>query len=331
MEKSRRRLLAGLGAITAAGAIYPFSSSADEDALETTSVRIVKSAAICVAPEYLVEDLLRSEGFTDIRYIASEPASNENLIRNKVDFMLNYASNFVIDIDAGASLTMLSGVHVGCFELFGSNKVNGISDLKGKSVGIQAIGTLPHILLTMLVAQVGLDPQKDIHWVTDPKVQPIERFINGEIDAFLGFPPEPQDLRARGVGHVLINTALDRPWSQYFCCMLGARREFVQNNPVATKRVVRAIMRTTDICATSPDRAASLLVDRGFASRRDLTAQAFREIPYDRWREYDAEDTVRFYALQLRDTGFIRSSPQKIIAGGTDWRFFNEVKRELKA
>jgi NitT/TauT family transport system substrate-binding protein len=55
------------------------------------------------------------------------------------------------------------------------------------------------------------------------------------------------------------------------------------------------------------------------------------EVPYDKWREYDAEDTIRFYALRLHETGFIKSSPQKIIADGTDWRFLDELKRELKA
>jgi NitT/TauT family transport system substrate-binding protein len=59
--------------------------------------------------------------------------------------------------------------------------------------------------------------------------------------------------------------------------------------------------------------------------------QALNEIPYDKWWEYDPEDTIRFYALRLRDVGFIKSTPQKIIADGTDWRFLNELKRELKA
>jgi hypothetical protein len=63
----------------------------------------------------------------------------------------------------------------------------------------------------------------------------------------------------------------------------------------------------------------------------ELALQGLRELPYDKWREYDAEDTVRFYALRLREAGFIRSSPQKIIADGTDWRFPDELKRELKA
>src|SRR5713226_6194879 len=56
-----------------------------------------------------------------------------------------------------------------------------------------------------------------------------------------------------------------------------------------------------------------------------------QEIPYSHWREYDPEDTVRFYALRLHEVGMIKSSPQKIIAEGTDWRFFNELKKELKA
>ena len=73
------------------------------------------------------------------------------------------------------------------------------------------------------------------------------------------------------------------------------------------------------------------MVERGFSDRYDYALQALREVPYDRWREYDAEDTVRFYSLRLHEIGMIKLSPQKIIADGTDWRFLNQLKRELKA
>jgi NitT/TauT family transport system substrate-binding protein len=86
-----------------------------------------------------------------------------------------------------------------------------------------------------------------------------------------------------------------------------------------------------DLCATEPARVARMLVDGGFTPRYDYALQTLEQVPYDKWREYDAEDTIRFYALRLRDIGMIKSSPQKIIADGTDWRFFNELKRELKA
>jgi len=116
-----------------------------------------------------------------------------------------------------------------------------------------------------------------------------------------------------------------------FLLHAGGNREFVQKHPVATKRVLRAILKATDFCATDPASMAHQMVERGFTDRYDYALQALSEMPYDKWREYDAEDTVRFYALRLHEIGMLKSSPQKIIADGTDWRFLNELKRELKA
>jgi NitT/TauT family transport system substrate-binding protein len=130
---------------------------------------------------------------------------------------------------------------------------------------------------------------------------------------------------------VIVNSAVDRPWSQYFCCMLAGNRDYVQRYPVATMRALRAILKATDLCASDPAGVARRLVDGGFTPRYDYALQTLSENSYDKWREYDPEDTVRFYALRLRDVGFIKSSPQKIIAENTNWRFLNELKRELKA
>ena len=331
ITQTRRRFVTTLSMAGATGLVGVPRARAAEGTLETTTVRLGKSPAICIAPLYVAEELLRAEGFTDVRYVEGPPGATEALAHGKVDFDPNYASNFVRAIDAGQPITLLAGVMVGCFELFGNEGIRSITDLKGRSVGVQAVGSNPHALVTLMAAEVGLDPVKDIHWVTDPSVKPIERFVEGKIDAFLGFPPEPQDLRARHIGHVIVNTAVDRPWSQYFCCLLGGNVDYVRMHPVATKRVVRAILKATDLCATDPARAARRLVDGGFTPRYDYALQTLNDNPYDKWREFDAEDTIRYYALRLREAGFIKSSPQKIIADSADWRFFNELKRELKA
>ena len=226
---------------------------------------------------------------------------------------------------------MLAGVHVGCFELFGNEGIRSIRDLKGKAVGVAALRSSDHLFLSVMAAHIGLDPATDIHWVTSQSPTPAALFADRKIDACLGLPPVPQDLRARHIGHVVVNSSMDRPWSQYFCCMLAGHREFVQRYPVATKCVLRAILKAADLCASEPTVAAQRLVDGGYAPRYDYALQTLRDVPYDKWREYDAEDTLRFYALRLHDLGFVKSSPQKIIAEGTDWRFLDEVKRELKA
>jgi NitT/TauT family transport system substrate-binding protein len=82
---------------------------------------------------------------------------------------------------------------------------------------------------------------------------------------------------------------------------------------------------------SQPERASRLMVDRGVADKYEYVLQSVKEIGYRQWREYESEDTVRFWALRLREAGIIKSSPSRIIAQGTDWRFFNELKQELKS
>jgi NitT/TauT family transport system substrate-binding protein len=113
--------------------------------------------------------------------------------------------------------------------------------------------------------------------------------------------------------------------------MVAGNREFVRKYPVATKRVLRAYLKAADICANDPERAARYMVEKGYVPEFNYALQLITELPYRRWREADPEDTVRFHALRLHEVGMIKSSPQKLIAQGTDWRFLNELKRELKA
>jgi len=144
----------------------------------------------------------------------------------------------------------------------------------------------------------------------------LELFAEGRLDAYLGLPPEPQILHARKVGHVILRTAVDRPWSEYFCCMLAANRDFVRRRPAATKRVIQAFLKAADLCANAPEQTARTLIEGGFTDRYEYALQTFNENPYGGWRDYDAKDRVRFYALQLHDVGFVKSSPQKVIAEG---------------
>jgi NitT/TauT family transport system substrate-binding protein len=73
-----------------------------------------------------------------------------------------------------------------CFELFAQENVHGIAELKGKSVGLKLS---PEDLLTLMAAQVGLDPVKDVHWVIGPSLDTLALFAEGKIDAFLGSRP----------------------------------------------------------------------------------------------------------------------------------------------
>src|SRR5215472_6256296 len=287
--ETRRGFLGGFAAAGAA-ALLPARHGRTEPVLETTSVRLAKIPGVCIAPQYVAEELLREEGFTDVRYVATSAGVGqaEAIANGSVDFSLNFAAPLIIPMDAGTPITVIAGVHVGCFELFGREGIRSIADLRGRTVGVQGLGSSPHVFLAAMAAHVGLDPINDIRWIvsTDPSVKPMTLFAEGKIDAFLGFPPEPQELRARQIGHVIVNSSVDRPWSEYFCCMLAGNREFVRTKPVATKRALRAILKATDLCATQPERVARRIVDSGFTRRDDYARQTLSEVPYDKWRDY---------------------------------------------
>jgi len=326
----RRRFLGGIAATTALTTLGRPRPAAAELPPETTRLRLAQISGICVAPQYVASELLLLEGFKEVQYVTIPDTNTySSFASGDVDLSMAFVAPFLLQVDAGLPVVLLAGVHVGCFEVFGNPGIRAIRDLKGKRVGIPALETAHHLFLSSMAAYVGLDP-RDIDWVTHKTADSAELLAAGKLDALIGFPPVPQELRAKRIGQVIVNSSVDRPWSQYFCCTLTARREFVQRNPVATKRAVRAILKATDVCALEPARAARTIVDRGFTKAYDYALATMKEIPYNRWREYDPEDTVRFYSLRLREVGMLKNNPKKILADGTDWRFLNELKKELK-
>jgi NitT/TauT family transport system substrate-binding protein len=330
---SRREFLGAALAGTGALLGLPSETATAEPPPETTKVRLIRSPDICLAPLYMAEELLRSEGFTDVQYVQGTGGQDDVKLAatGATDFIGGFVGRHLAGLDAGDPIVILSGLHVGCFELFGNQRVRSIRDLKGKQVAVTRLTSGRHIFLSVMAAHVGLDPRKDINWVTDPAAKSMQLFAEGKIDAFMAFPLEPQELRAKKIGHVVVNTMMDRPWSQYFCCMVVANREFVRKHPVATKRALRAILKANSLCALEPERSARSLIDKWYTTMNyDHALQMIKEMHYDNWREYDPEDTVRFYSLRMNEIGMIKSSPQKIIAQGTDWRFLRELKKEMK-
>jgi NitT/TauT family transport system substrate-binding protein len=326
---TRRRFLGELTWAGTAGllALHPERSAA-EPPPETTRLRLIQAPTICQAAQFVAEEFFRAEGFTDLEYI-KKPGVKEietALASGEASLNMHFNARLLMEIEAGDPVVILAGGHSGCFELFATDRVCAIRDLKGKTVGVLELASSQHAFISSMAAYVGLDPQKDITWVTQPPGESMQQLVDGTIDAFLGFPPQPQELRAmlqakhvKSV-HVIVNSMVDRPWSQYFCCMVAGNREFVRRRPVAVKRALGAIFQASDLIAREPERTARFLVDRGFTKHYDAALDALREMKrgFTAWREYDPEDTVRFYALRLQEAWFIKSIPQKIIAQGTD-------------
>ena len=309
---------------------------------ETTTIRLVKTFPTCPIPIHVAGLFLPEEGFTNVQYIQDTAGDHgtQQLAAGEMDIGLSITSSLTTAADRGDPLVLLAGIHPTCFELFGGDRVQSLRDLKGKRIHVFSTDRHDpiYVFLATLLAHVGIDLEHDVEFVVVPKpVDAIAQLKAGTIDAYLGYPPISAQVRADNIGHVVLTGYEDAPWSQYFCCMATGNRDFVEKHPAATKRALRAILKATDLCAREPERAARYLVDTGYTKDYgDTIPQDYESIlhtvmhmRYAAWREFNPEDTVRFFALRLKEAGLVSGTPEALITRATNWRYLNEIKREL--
>ena len=105
---------------------------AAEQPPETTKLRLVNLPAACLAPQYVAEDLLRDEGFERVEYVKmAKDDIYQFLGSGEADFSMSDSPSWVIGIDAGAPIVVLSGIHPGCYDLFAQKEIRSIRDLRG--------------------------------------------------------------------------------------------------------------------------------------------------------------------------------------------------------
>eukprot|EP00362_Geleiidae_sp_MMETSP1317_P002319 CAMPEP_0201282570 /NCGR_PEP_ID=MMETSP1317-20130820/6047_1 /ASSEMBLY_ACC=CAM_ASM_000770 /TAXON_ID=187299 /ORGANISM="Undescribed Undescribed, Strain Undescribed" /LENGTH=265 /DNA_ID=CAMNT_0047595699 /DNA_START=81 /DNA_END=875 /DNA_ORIENTATION=+ len=223
---------------------------------ETTSLRLRIWKPACWAPFHVAEPLLREEGFTDIQYPSGPgPKSVKMYEGGEIDVSPAFAPLDMVNMEKyNHPSTFLAGLHVGCYALVSSERIKSVRDLKGKTVWTGSVeDNGPQIFFKTIISYVGLNPDTDINYLWINKNEAMQLFREGKIDAFISFPPGPQELMDKGIGRLLVDTNVDRPWSQYFCCMISGHSDFIKKNPIATRRALRALLKANDIVAQDPD------------------------------------------------------------------------------
>ncbi|MDP9281158.1 MAG: ABC transporter substrate-binding protein [Chloroflexota bacterium] len=301
---------------------------------ETTSVRIVNPAP-CDPGMWLAKDYLLEEGFTDVRFVATPFTSRDWMTKGLADFALSHPEFAVGNIDAGLPLVVLTGLHSGCLELWVGDGITNVRDLRGKRISVRAkdISDLFYAFFATLLGYVGIDPLKDVQFVEggdNPGM--ISAFAEGRADAVLAGGAQGPLLRRfpKPPGHVILETMTDKPWSTYFCCSLVANRDWARQNPIATKRFTRALLRATDAAAKDMPRASRDAAATGIGFDESIVAETMAMCTYN-WRELEPEETLRFFGLRLADVKLIKSTPQQLLALGTDFTYMRQLRSELKS
>lgn len=326
--------LAGGSSLTSCSQLAPAATSGPLPPPETTALRFVAPAA-CDPPSALAKEFLVEEGFTDIKYVTISNTTTEWLTTDAADFTTGYGITIAANVDAGLPFLALAGLHPGCMEIFATPGISSPGDLRGKTIAVNARNASDQFygFFSVLLAYVGIDPRTEVNFVEiGPNLNALrDAFIDGRSQVFIApaaFGPELHR-NPKNPGKVILDTTTDTPWSHYYCCQLVANRNWARKNPVATKRVTRAVLRAADAVAKDKARAAHEYAVRFPGNDEQIVNEVIKDLSYA-WRDLDPEETLRFFALRLADAKLVKSTPQQIIAQGSDFGYMRQLMTDLK-
>jgi NitT/TauT family transport system substrate-binding protein len=299
---------------------------------EASTVRLA-GGGLCDPAFWTAGDFLREEGFTNVKILSPSIGA---VVRGEADVGTGYTQWIITNADAGSPMVALAGMHTGCGEVWTKPGISSVADLRGRTIAVNSVALTDvfYGFWATILAYVGIDARRDVNFVVYDTESPLELFLQGRSDAILVLAQSVPLLRAsdRNRGKLLISAQDDKPWSQYYCCQLVANRDWARANPNAAKRVTRAVLRASDRVAKDPAFAARSTLEQGLISgaTMDLALATFKNCTFQ-WRDLDAEESLRFSALQLAGQKLVKSSPQQLVARASDFAYVAELKKELKA
>jgi NitT/TauT family transport system substrate-binding protein len=291
----------------------------------------IAGVGVCDPALWTAGDYLLEEGFTNARIM---PPAITAFQRGEVDISAGYSQWVVANVDAGNQMVALAGMHTGCIELWAKPGIASIRDIKGKTIAVGATDVTDVIygFWSAMLASVGINARTDVNFVSaGTATSTLELFLQGKSDALLAAAFQVPILRAdpRNSGRLLMSNLEDKPWSQYYCCQLIANRDWVRQYPMAAKRATRAILRANDRVAKDPGAAVLAGVAQGlFTVNYETVLAVLKNCKYE-WRDIDAEETLRFFALQLAEYKLVKGVPQQLVAQASDYGYVRELKKQF--
>ena len=299
---------------------------------ETKTIRL--GLAPCDAPLMIAERHLQEEGFTDIQLLAA--ANNvATLTDGKVDISSFFPPPLAAAVEGGKAIISIGGLHTGCSELWAPQSVATLKDIRGHTVIVRSKipDDLSYSFLAITLKNAGVDPS-EVNFVVQPEANLQQLFLDGKSDLLFlattgtfAFRTNPANK-----GHVVLDQAMEAPWSEQNCCFLTVTTDWLRANPVAAKRALRAIYRAADSLPKDRADAAKIATDKGLfggAANVELVRGAANMVPYD-WRKYDIAESMRFHGKLLNAVGLLKLTPGEIVTKATDPRFAKELATELK-
>jgi len=210
-------------------------------------------------------------------------------------------------IEQGLQIRLTAGVHTGCIAAVAppNSGINSVADLKGKTIGVDAIGGGPQIALSTKLREFNIDPVKDVSWVAYPGSQLGEAINKGEIQAYITWDPFPAQAHGDQNYKYLLDMGTDEPFKNRYCCFVGVSAKLAKENPDKAARITRALLKAAEWVGQNPREAAQISIDNKYIGGSvDLNAKLLGDYGWFPSIQ-QAKENIQWYINELKVQGIL--------------------------
>jgi NitT/TauT family transport system substrate-binding protein len=276
---SRRRLIAGAGvvgfsaSVGIANALPRFGDkpvSLDDSAICQTAAPGAapagplkkltfswNAAAVCSVPLPVAVDhgFFAKHGL-DVELVnfgGSTDQLLEAIATGKSDAGIGMALRWLKPLEQGFDVKITAGTHGGCLRLLApvDGGIAKLEDLKGKTVGTADMAGPDKNFFAILLAQKGIDPEKDVEWRQYPGELLRGALDKGEAHAIVGSDPRTY-LWLKDGKLKEISSNLVEQYAQRTCCIIGVRGSLLRSDRPAVTALTKAILEAAAHTAHNP-------------------------------------------------------------------------------
>ncbi len=236
---------------------------------EITDIKIGNGGATCEAPLYIAieKGFFKEEGLNAQTEFLDFDKTKIGIASDKVDGVMGNLE-WIKPIEQGFNIKYTLGIHKGCIQAVAPNGsgIKSVKDLKGKRIGINAIGDYPMVLMSTALIDAGLDPKSDVEFKVFPGANLEQALDKKEIDAFIMWDPFGQLYIDSGKGYSILSNTNTPPYSEKYCCLLALRGKLVDKSPETAAKITRAIIKGAKWVSENPEEAAKIIVEKKYIS-----------------------------------------------------------------
>lgn len=229
-----------------------------------TEINYLFNGGACVSAKYLAEALGYYEEYGINATYLQGGSVVEAVGTGQAMWGTDHIATMLVPVTNGVDMTFVCGSHIGCKSIYvpKDSEIQTVQDLVGKKIAIHdGIGNSDHNICYRLIDEYGVDPTKDVEFLDiADNAATIAAMESGEVDAtifsdYFVLANYPDDLR------VICSITFSEEFQDEPCCVTAMNNDFIEENPVHAKYVVKAIKRAGEWARLNSEDAVQLMFD----------------------------------------------------------------------